>query len=431
MLRTLLTGPVAATHRRRPSTPTLTEVGTDVQQQQDFLRAVIRGFHSDNLSLDRWDLDQRLFEFDRCFGFTVDGRWVATCAAYTRRLTTPGGSVPIGAVTTVTVAPTHRRQGLLTAMMHHQLADLHRRQEPVAVLWASESSIYGRFGYGGAVPRLLASGRTRELTFGPWAEVGDGWVEEVTKEEFAAAVPTLHARLLPDRPGALDRPDVFWERDLLDPPERRHGSPAVRYALYYAASGELGGYARFKVRSDWNEGLVDGEVEVVELDAADTPARAALWRFLLDLDLIRRLKLSGVAVDEPLQQLLADPRALVTVLTDGTYVRIIDLPRALESRRYSVALDLVVEVSDELLEHNRGTFRVVAEAGSPAQVTRVDNRLPDLSLGVRELGAIYLGGVSLAALHRAGLVVEHAPGAVAAMSLAFDWPTKPYCPDNF
>ncbi len=411
--------------------PTLTEAGPDEQQRQDFLRAVIRGFHSDNLSLDRWDLDRRLFEFDRCFGFTVDGRWVATCAAYTRQLTTPGGSVPIGAVTTVTVAPTHRRRGLLTAMMRHQLADLHRRQEPVALLWASESSIYGRFGYGSAVPRLLVSGQTRDLEFWPWAEVGDGWVEEVTKEEFAAATPTLHARLLPDRPGALDRPAVFWERDLLDRPEDRHGSPAVRYALYSAASGELAGYARFKVRSDWNGEQVAGEVEVVEIDAVDTPARAALWRFLLDLDLIRRLKLSSVAIDEPLRHLLADPRALDMVFSDSVYVRIVDLPRALQSRRYSTALDLVIEVCDQLLEHNQGVFRIVAEAGSPAQVTRVENRQPDLRLGIRELGAIYLGGVSLAALHRAGLVTEHTPGSVAEMALAFDWPIKPYCPDNF
>jgi len=119
------------------------------------------------------------------------------------------------------------------------------------------------------------------------------------------------------------------------------------------------------------------------------------------------------------------------VFSDSVYVRIVDLPRALQSRRYSTALDLVIEVSDQLLEHNQGVFRIVAEAGSPAQVTRVENRQPDLRLGIRELGAIYLGGVSLAALHRAGLVTEHTPGSVAEMALAFDWPIKPYCPDNF
>lgn len=410
--------------------PVLTEVSHEEQEQQDFLRAVLRGFHGDDLNPEHWEFDRRLFEFDRSFGFTVDGRWVATCAAFTRRLTTPGGSVPIGAVTIVTVAPTHRRQGLLSAMMRHQLADVQRRQEPVALLWASESSIYGRFGYGSAVPRLLVSGKTRELGFRPTVHVGDGWVEEVGKEEFGAAAPVLHTRLLPDRPGALDRPAVFWERALLDRPEDRHGEPPVRYALYYAASGELAGYARFKVSQQWSADLVQGEVEVVEFDAVDAPARAALWRFFLDLDLVRGFK-SSIAVDEPLRQWLADPRVLDTRLTDSTYARIIDLPRALAGRRYRTALDLVVQVDDELLTQNHGIFRMVAGAGEPAHVTRVADRQPDVSLGIRELGMIYLGGVSLAALHRAGLVAEQTPGAVAQLASAFDWPIKPYCPDDF
>ena len=421
---------MAATYRPRPAAPTLTEVGSEEQQQRDFLRAVTRGFHGDDSNLDRWDLDRRLVEFDRSFGFTVGERWVATCAAFTRRLTTPGASVPIGAVTIVTVAPTHRRQGLLTAMMRQQLADLHRRQEPVALLWASESSIYGRFGYGSAVPRLLVSGKTQDLGFRSSVELGDGWVEEVSKEEFGAVVPALHAKLLLDRPGALDRPPVFWERTLLDRPEDRHGAPHVRYALYYTASGELAGHVRFKVSQEWSVELVEGEVEVVELDAVDAPARAALWRFLLDLDLVRGFK-SSIAVDEPLRHWLADPRVLNTTLTDSTYVRIVDLAGALAGRRYCSGFDLVVQVDDELLTHNHGTFRIAAEAGESANVARTSSRQPDLSLGIRELGMIYLGGGSLTALHRAGLVTEHTSGAVAAMASAFDWPTKPYCPDGF
>ena len=415
-------------HHVRPA-PILTEV-TD-ETGKDYLSAVVRGFHDDYTG-EHYDFDRRLFEFDRCFGFTVGDRWVATAGAFTRVMTTPGGSVPIGAVTIVTVAPTHRRQGLLTVMMRHQLADLHRRQEPVALLWASESAIYGRFGYGSAVPRLIVSGQTRSTAFLPSVDLGGGWIEEVGKDEFAAVVPGLHARLLPYRPGALDRPDVFWERDLMDRSEDRKGAPAVRYALRYAAGGELDGYARFKVSAPWSGDLPDGEVEILELDAADAQARAALWRFFFDLDLVRRFRVHGVVVDEPLRYLLADPRTLTSTLTDSTYVRIVDLPRALSSRRYGADLDVVVQVSDHLLEHNDGTFRIQAEAGGEGvRVTRAGRRRPDLSLGIRELGSIYLGGVPLTALHRAGLVAERSPGAVAAMTMAFDWPQKPFCPDGF
>lgn len=409
----------------------LSEIADDEQERKDYLQAVVRGFHGGDLNPEHWEFDRRAFEYDRCFGFRAGSTWVSTCGAFTRVMTTPGGSVPIGAVTIVTVAPTHRRQGLLTVMMRHQLADLHRRKEPVALLWASESSIYGRFGYGSAVPRLFLSGQTRSTAFLPAVDLGEGWIEEVDKETYGGAVPELHGRLLPDRPGALDRPAVFWERDLLDRPEDRHGAPQIRYALHHTASGELDGYARFRVSSPWNGDLIDGEVEVIELDAADLPARASLWRFLFDLDLVRRFKAYGVPVDEPLRHLVADPRTMTATLTDSTYVRIVDLPKALAARSYGTDLDVVVQVGDHLLEHNDGTFRIQAEAGEPARVTRAGRRRPDLSLGIRELGSIYLGGVPLTALHRAGLVAERTPGTVAAMSVAFDWPIKPFCPDNF
>lgn len=419
---------MTAEHHHRPA-PVLTQVSQETNQS--FIQAVARGFHEEYDDA-HWDFDRRLFEPGRCFGFTAGERWVATCGAFTRVMTTPGGAVPIGAVTIVTVAPTHRRQGLLTVMMRHQLADLHRRKEPVALLWASESAIYGRFGYGSAVPRLQLSGETRATAFLPSVELGDGWLEEATKAEFGAEVPDLHARLLPQRPGALDRPAVFWERALLDRPEDRKGAPPVRYLLHRGADGQLDGYARFKVAAPWGtDDVPAGQVEILELDAAAPAARAALWRFLFDLDLVRRFAAYGVPADEPLRHLLADPRPVTTTLTDSTYVRIVDLPRALAARRFGADLDVVVQVRDHLLEHNDGSFRIQAEAGEAAKVTRAGRRRPDLSLDIRELGSIYLGGVPLTALQRAGLVAERTPGAAAALTMAFDWPTKPFCPDHF
>jgi predicted acetyltransferase len=225
---------------------------------------------------------------------------------------------------------------------------------------------------------------------------------------------------------------VFWERELLDRPEDRKGAPPVRYALHFSGTGELDGYTRFKVSAPWSGDLPDGEVAIEEIDAVDAQARAGLWRFLFDLDLVRRFTSYGIAVDEPLRYLLANPRILTTTLTDSTYVRIVDLPKALANRRYGADLDVVVQVSDHLLEHNDGTFRIQAEAGGEgARVTRAGRRRPDLSLGIRELGSIYLGGTPLTSLHRAGLVTERTPGSVAAMTMAFDWHQRPYCPDGF
>lgn len=427
----MLTGAVPTAQPARRPAPVLTDVSDDEATRKDFLRAVSLGFHGGEENEAHWEFNLRRFEFDRCFGFTDGGRWVSTCGAYTRVMTTPGGSVPVGAVTIVTVAPTHRRRGLLTAMMRHQLADIHRRKEPIALLWASESSIYGRYGYGSAVPRLTVRGETHATTFLPGVDLGDGWLEQVSKDDFARIGPVLHAQLLPQRTGALDRSDLVWEGELLDRPEDRKGAPPIRHVLHRSASGEIDGYARFKVSAPWVNEVPDGEVEVIELEATDATARAALWRFVLDLDLVRRFTCDGIAVDDPLRYQLADPRRLATTLQDSTYVRIVDLPKALAARRYGADLDVIVQVGDRLLEHNDGTYRIQAAAGEEPRITKAGRRRPDVSLGIRELGSIYLGGVPLTALHRAGLVSERSPGAVAAMTMAFDWPTKPFCPDHF
>ena len=398
-------------------------------EDRSFLDAVVLGFHDDYNAEEHWDLDRRLFEWDRSFGFKAGGRWVATCGAFTRMMTTPGGSVPVAAVTVVTVAPTHRRQGLLTQMMQHQLQDVARRGEPVALLWASESLIYGRYGYGSCAPRLVVSGRTRSTAFLPHVAPADGWIEEPTKEEYGAVVPELHARLLPERPGALDRQPVWWERELFDAKDDREGASALRFALRYDADGDLDGYCHFRVKGDWDFQGPAGEVQVVELDAASGAARAALWRHVLDLDLVRTFRAWDVPVDEPLRYLVADQRAIKTEVADATYARIVDLPRALAERCYSTDLDVVIGVSDPLLPRNDGAFRI--EGGlDGARVTR-DRRKPDLSIGIRELGSIYLGGTSLQMLAGAGLVTERAPGSVAAVTRAFDWPRRPFCPDGF
>ena len=161
----------AIPHRTPPhlAEPTITTVSG---RDESFATAFMRGFHEPFRAED-FELEQSLVEPDRMFGHQVDGRWVSTCGSFARVMTTPGGSVPVAAVTVVTVSPGYRRRGLLREMMAHQLSAIRRRgDEPVALLWASESLIYGRFGYGRTTSRLRLSGRTRATDFLPgstWA----------------------------------------------------------------------------------------------------------------------------------------------------------------------------------------------------------------------------------------------------------------------
>jgi predicted acetyltransferase len=396
------------------------------ERTDEFFAAVMRGFHDDYVA-ERWEPMRKVFEPERTFGFQVDGRWISTCGAYTRRLTVPGGSVPAAAVTVVTVQPSYRRKGLLTEMMKHQLYDIHRREEPVALLWASESAIYGRFGYGQASPQARLSGKTKTTAYRPDVDLGSGSVGEVERDQAIPMIKRLHEALLPERVGALDRNDDWWDVRWHDPEPLRRGATAYRFALHYDRRGRPDGYVAFRVKNNWDES--GAEVIIDELDAASGAARGALWRFVLDLDLVRRFTRHGAPLDEAVRYLVSDLHSIKAELQDGTYARLVDVPRALEARRYLTELDVTIRVEDPLLRQNSGTFQVAGDHDG-ASVTRGRNR-PDLLMNVRDLGAIYLGGTSLAALVRAGLVTERTKGAAAAVGAAFAWSQPPFCPDFF
>jgi predicted acetyltransferase len=372
-----------------------------------------------------------VFEPERSFGFEVDGRWISTCGVYSRTLTVPGGTVPVAAVTVVTVHPSYRRRGLLTEMMKHQLNDVHERgEEPVALLWASESGIYGRFGYGQAGPQVRLSGKTKTTAFRPDVDLGSGSVGEVERDEAIPIIKRLHQDLLPRRVGALNRTDDWWVVRWHDPEQWRHGASAYRFALHYDHSGRPDGYVAFRVKNDWSES--GAEVSVEELDADSAEARAALWRFVLDLDLVRRFVRQNAPLDESVRYLVADLRSVKTEDQDGTYARLVDVPRALEARRYLADLDVTIRVEDPLLSYNSGTIRLEASR-SGASVTRVTRgrRRPDLVMGVRDLSAILPRWNFARALARAGLVTERTKGAAAATGAAFGWSQPPFCPDFF
>lgn len=402
---------------------------------RDYHAAVSRGFQEEDRP-EIVEFDRGLLENDRAFGFADGNRWVSTCCAFSRSITVPGGAdLPVAAVSVVTVHPPFRRRGLLSAMMKHQLEDVARRGEPLAALWATESLIYGRFGYGPATSRARLSAETSRLQFLPDVRV-TGSVDEVGREQFLSAAKALHQAGRPDRPGGLSRSDLWWDASVFDYEFNRGGATELRYALHYNDSGDADGYAFYRFKEDQDETGPIGEVRIHEVRADDPGAVAGLWRYLLDLDLARSFRLRNAPVDEPLRHLVTDARAVRTDITDNLYLRIVDLVGALQARSYVADIDLVIEVTDRLLPANNGRFRIRtgtgagSDPGIGAQVTKV-RTAPDLSLSILELGTVYLGGTRLTDLHRAGRVTEHTVGAVTAASTAFGWHREPWCPDMF
>lgn len=374
---------------------------------------------------------RKFSDLDRLFGFHDGNRWVATAGDYRKKVTLPGGTVvDVPAVTGVTVSPGHRRRGLLTQMMRHQLDTIRARgTEPVAMLFASEARIYGRFGYGMASQNAVLSGQVRDLDFRPEVNLGDGTVDEIDAATLLAQGPAIYDASFTALPGQMNRPRSWWDYNILDNDERRKNSGRIRFALHRESDGSPSGFAIYRPKSSWNAAGPNGEIHVEEAVATNARAYARLWRFLIDIDLVRSIKFDGASVDEPVRHLLADTRALECEATDGIFVRLVEVDRALAARRYAAPVDVVLEVTDEFCDWNTGRYRLRGDLDG-AECERTDAPA-DIAISARDLGAIYLGGIGLAQLVTAGLVAELTPGAAHRTAVAFSWPIVPAIPDHF
>ncbi|MFC9485256.1 GNAT family N-acetyltransferase [Streptomyces hydrogenans] len=370
-----------------------------------------------------------LTECERSLAVWDGGRAVATAGAFSFRLTVPGGaSVPAAGVTMVSVAGTHRRQGILTSMMRRQLDDVRALGEPLAVLTASEAVIYGRFGYGAASRAQRAVIDTTRVRLDVPAGTDAVTLRMVPLAESSAVTEAVYARMVPRRPGMLAR-RPGWERlPLLDPPGAREGASA-RLCVLAERGGEVVGYAFYAIKPEWSWAGADGSVTVHELYGLDPAAEAALWRFLCSVDLTGKVKVNSAPVDAAWQHLVSDVRRCEPTEREALFARLVEVGAALEARTYRAPVDVVFEVEDAFCPWNAGRWRLSGDAKG-AVCSRTSDAA-DLALSVRELGAAYLGGTSLAALASAGRVTELREGALTEASLAFGSDAAPWLPHGF
>src|SRR3954469_23349794 len=322
------------------------------EEFDDFGRAALSAFHQELNDADR-ERYKRIDEPERSLAWFDDDRIVATTGAYTRELSVPGAVVPCAAVTAVAVVATHRRRGLLTAMMRRQLEDVRERGDSVAALWASEGGIYARFGYGIAARAARLVARRPGARLAAAAAFGEP-LRAGPAGEHVEVMRAVHERVLPRRPGMLDRRGPWWRDRLNDPESLRHGAQPLQAVI------TEDGYALYAVRPDSAEDGPAGEVRVRELVAATPDAHAQLWAFLLDQDLTRTITWRLAPVDEPLWLALSDPRAVRMTLTDGLWTRLVDVAAALSARTYAGDADVVLAVADDFCPWNTGRYRLSA-----------------------------------------------------------------------
>jgi predicted acetyltransferase len=366
-----------------------------------------------------------VFEPGRYHGVFDSETMIGVAGMLTRDLTVPGlVPVPVAAVTAVGVLPDHRRRGALTMLMRRQLHELHEsRGEPIAALWASEGEIYGRFGYGLASQTWRMS-LQRPVRFREPASAGATRVQLLSVDQARVAMLKLHGEYVSNRVGGLSRPEQGWTYALFDDPDNRNGASALRFAVH------PGGYAFFRIRENWQPGGPRHEVVIHELVSTTVEGHTAIWRFLLNLDLVGEVRYFNTPLDEPLQMMLTNPFAVRAELRDALFVRLVDLDRALAARRYAAPAELVFDVTDDLCPWNAGRWRLSVDESGAGRVERT-TAAADLTCGVIDLGAAYLGGTRLRVLAAAGRVREHRAGAAALASKVFAGENEPHCLEVF
>ena len=389
-----------------------------------WLRAESRA-HSNRLDNDPDELRPH-FDLSRSLAVFEGKNIVGGCQSHRLEMSIPGGTSLVGGVANVAVQPTHTRQGVMSRMMRRQIDDTHEWGEPLAALFASESGIYGRFGY--SVGTMHESWRL-ERPYNTFAQrfESDGRIVFIEPDEVSEKLPPVYLRGTAGRPGVFSKPAHRWEEESLAP-DAHDPSPRVRGrgrgGLFYAAyeeGGRLDGYVAYRSNRP--------TITVNELMATTGQAATALWRFCFDIDLMGATEAIKRPLDDPLPWMLADPRRLQRTIRDGVWLRVVDVAAALEQRRYAQADRLTIDVRDGLCSWNNQRF--LLEGGPEGAVCRSTDASADLAIEISALASTYLGTASFTTMAGTGLAEEHTPGALYRADRMFAVQHQPWTPFNF
>lgn len=392
------------------------------EELREAMRVGASAFGDDHKEED-YERHSKMLPLDRFYAAYDGARPVGTTASFGFELTIPGGVLPAAGVTWVAVQPSHRRRGILRQFMQKQLDDVRERGEPLAILWASQAPIYGRFGYGVATVNITIEAQTDRVAFRD--DPGrTGQVRLVSFDEALESFPPVYERVRRETPGMFTRTREWWTQYKLADPEHWRNGAGPKFYAELELDGAVEGYALYRIKSNWQDGLPNGEVRLLEAVATSSEATRELWRFLFGIDLVTKVEKEYFDPASPLFLMLEDPRRLRLRHSDGIWLRLVDVERALRARSYRGDDSIVIEVRDDQMPWNAGRWRVgpdVEPTGDPA----------DLALDVRDLASAYLGAFDFHQLADAARVTELTPGALERASTLFRTQRPPHCPEEF
>lgn len=392
-----------------------------------FVAAFLEGFSEDVPSETFSDMIRATLPPERTLAAFDDGEMVGTFGGYDLQLTVPGGSVSMEGTTVVTVFPTHRRMGLLRSMMEAHLENAARAGYPVAGLWASESDIYGRFGYG-----IATFFHSYEFE-GPAVVLRDDVqvdrVRRVTPEQATRLIPPVFDAVLVTRPGMFARSEPWWANELfLEEDWMKRGRTSRRYVVHDGPGG-VDGYVVYRQKSDQSGGHAVGTVSIEEMEATNARALASLWAYVIRIDGCPNVERWNVPVDDPLAAMARESRRVaIKRRSDGLWIRILDVAAALTARTYEEDGAIVMSLTDPNRPGTAGVYRLSVEHGR-ATVERVDAEA-DVAMEIDVLGALYLGGqdaFTFAAANR----LDGSPVSVHTLHRLFRTVKPPWCNQVF
>ena len=403
------------------------EIRVPTEQEIDRWFSVVGASFSDEVKEEDKEHDKRMLPPDRRLAAYEDSVMIGTAADIPLTLTIPGGELPASGLTMVGVLPSHRRRGVLTGLMRRHLDAARERGEPLSILWASEPPIYGRYGYGVATMRAWIAADRDRVAFRGSPEPA-GHVRLVDLDEAERILPRLYERVRKGTPGMFARTPEWWrEYRLPDPEHRRHGG-GPRFIAVLELDGQPEAYAMYRVHEKWPEAFPASLLRAQETVATSPLASREIWRFLFGVDLVARIESAWLPIDHPLLLLVTDPRRLRPKLSDGLWLRILDLERALGARSYAAEGSIGLELRDSFVDDNDAVWTL--EAGKDGAEVRRGGEA-ELRLDIGDLASTYLGALSFGRLAAAGLVEELVEGAVDRADALFRTRNAPWCPEVF
>ena len=396
---------------------------------------------SGNSSESDWGLNGRDLRRTVC---ALDGtQMIGVSYVFEHQIRIPGTTVSSAGLAGVGVMPTHRRKGALNGMMRKIIDDAKERGDVLATLWASEASIYGRYGFSiGAFHDSFTLHRAYSALNSDLDQKGHvDFIEISAAKDF---LPIVHDKVFHVRNGVIRRDEYLW--DLWVKKFQNFKPKDKIFLVGYSCQGEIEGYALYFLESRGLQnpgsepryigGLLESSdpeeehrMNILELMSTNDEAYLALWKFLLGVDRVNSYRASKRPIDDPFIWLLKHPDMMRKSLTSMHWVRIVDVVSALASRKYSTEDNLVIQIYDGFCPWNQ--LRILLEAGNDGSNVSISSRFPDISLSTQEIASIFLGGAKLRTLAINGRVQENKSGAIQRLDAMFATSQPPWCPEGF